>query len=680
MKKMFLCAGVAVLCLTACKPKQNGSDHAVDELSLHIDSTVNPGDDFFDFANGKWFAQNPIPASERANGIFRTIQDTINSTVLQICESAAANDKATKGSNEQKIGDFYFSGMDTIAIEQGGVAPLKEEFNTISNVKTMDDVVKYAARLHAIAGSPFFGFFVNADDMNSAKNAIFLWQGGLGLPERDYYFNKDTRTANIRSEYPKHVSKMFGLMGYSSKDADVAANDVLTIETAFAKASRKKEDLRDPFANYNKVAYKTFEEKYPSIKWKLFFDGVGLTNVDTVIIGQPEFFAQLNQYSKQFNAEQWKNYLRWNLISGLSSYLSKPFEEEHFHFYGTILNGTKEQRPRWKRIVEETNGQLGELIGQVYVEKYLPNGTKEKLLEIGTAVKQVYRERLQKLDWMSDATKQKAIAKLDAIIMKVGYPDKWKDMTAMEIDRSSYVKNVINANQWQFDYMRNKYGKPVDRTEWGMTPQTYNAYYNPSNNEIVVPACNITVPGYDKAMADDAILYSIIGGSTFGHEFTHGFDDQGSKYDDKGNLSNWWTAEDSTRFYAKTKAVVDQYSGYLVIDSLYINGENTQGENIADIGGIVMGYEAFKKTAQFKENKIISGLNPNQRFFLGYAYAWMVNMRPEVLANRVMTDVHSPAKFRIIGPLVNMPEFYQTFNITEKDKIFLPEDKRVHIW
>ena len=323
---------------------------------------------------------------------------------------------------------------------------------------------------------------------------------------------------------------------------------------------------------------------------------------------------------------------------------------------------------------------LGELIGQIYVEKYLPKGTKEKLLEIGTAVKDVYKQRIKKLDWMSDATKVKAEQKLDAIIMKVGYPDKWKDLSALNVDRTSYVSNVINANQWQFNYMTNKYGKPVDRTEWGMTPQTYNAYYNASNNEIVVPACNIIVPGYEKTMADDAILYSIIGGSTFGHEFTHGFDDQGSKYDEKGNLNNWWTAEDSTLFSAKTKAISKQYSEYLVMDSLYINGDNTLGENIADIGGINMGWEAFKKTNQYKENKVIGGLNPAQRFFLGYAYAWMVNMRPESMAMRVRSDVHSPAKFRIIGPLVNMPDFYTTFNIQPTDKAYRPDSLRVNIW
>ncbi|HQP02151.1 MAG TPA: M13 family metallopeptidase [Bacteroidia bacterium] len=650
-----------------------------DELVQHIDSSVSPGEDFFMFANGRWFAQNPIPASERSNGIFRTINDTINATILQICQTAASSTN-DKGSLKQKIGDYYSSGMDTIGIDKAGIAPLQEYFSEIDQMKTFNDVMKVAAHIHCISASPLFAFYVNSDDMISSKNAVFLAQGGLGLPDRDYYFNTDERTKKVREAYPEHLKKMFELSGFDEKKAKDAAADVYAVEFALAKVSRKMEDLRDPFKNYNKTSVKELQEKMNNVPMNEFFHGLGMNLPDTVIVGQPEFFTYLNIATRQFGIEVWKNYLRWHLLRGLAPYLNTEIEKQNFSFYGTLLNGVKEQRPRWKRVVEDTDGQLGELVGQIYVEQYLPKGTKEKLMEIGNAVKEVYRKRIAGLDWMSDVTKAKAIAKLDAMIMKVGYPDKWKDMSALEVDKTSYAGNVIRANAWHFDYMKNKYGKPVDRTEWSMTPQTYNAYYNPSNNEIVVPACNITVPGYEKTLADDAILYSIIGGSTFGHEFTHGFDDQGSKYDQFGNLNNWWTSEDSIRFYAKTGAVVNQYSHYLVVDSLYINGDMTQGENIADIGGIAMGLEAFKQTKQFKENQVIAGLNPMQRFFLGYAYAWMVNMRPEALATRVLTDVHSPAKFRVIGPLVNMPEFYSTFGIKTGDKIFLPESERVHIW
>lgn len=671
---LLIVAIFAVACNNSKTPVQNH-----DELVQHIDSSVRPGDDFFMFANGRWFAQNPIPSSERSNGIFRTINDTINATILQICQTAAGSTN-DKGSLKQKIGDYYYSGMDTVSIDKAGIAPLQEYFTEIDQMKTFDDVMKVAAHIHRISASPLFGLYVNSDDMISSKNAVFLSQGGLGLPDRDYYFNTDERTKKVREAYPEHLKKMFELSGFDEKKATDAAADVYAVEFALAKVSRKMEDLRDPFKNYNKTSVKELQAKLNNVPMQTFFSGLGMNLPDTVIVGQPEFFTYLNLATRQFGIEVWKNYLRWHLLRGLAPYLNTDIEKQNFSFYGTLLNGVKEQRPRWKRVVEDTDGQLGELVGQIYVEQYLPKGTKEKLMEIGNAVKEVYRKRISGLDWMSDATKTKAIAKLDAMIMKVGYPDKWKDMSALEVDKASYVGNVIRANSWHFDYMKNKYGKPVDRTEWSMTPQTYNAYYNPSNNEIVVPACNITVPGYEKTLADDAILYSIIGGSTFGHEFTHGFDDQGSKYDQFGNLNNWWTSEDSIRFYAKTGAVVNQYSHYLVVDSLYINGDMTQGENIADIGGVAMGLEAFKQTKQFKENQIIAGLNPMQRFFLGYAYAWMVNMRPEALATRVLTDVHSPAKFRVIGPLVNMPEFYTTFGVKAGDKIFLPENERVHIW
>jgi putative endopeptidase len=344
------------------------------------------------------------------------------------------------------------------------------------------------------------------------------------------------------------------------------------------------------------------------------------------------------------------------------------------------MRGVKEPKPRWKRVVEQTNGSLGELLGQVYVDEYLPKGTKEKLVEIGTATRDAYAERIKALDWMSQPTKEKALKKLSSIIMKVGYPDKWKDLSSLQTDRRSYVENGKSANTWWFKYMISKFGKPVDRTEWGMEPQTYNAYYNPSNNEICVPGCNIIVPGYERVLADDALLYSIIGGSTFGHEMTHGFDDQGSKYDENGNLNNWWTTEDSSKFFTKTKMIVKQFNDYIAVDSLHINGDLTQGENIADLGGVMMGYDAFQKTKQYRSKEIVGGLNADQRFFLGYALAWMINERPEAVATQVRSNEHSPAKFRVIGPLADMPEFYRTFGIKEGDAMWRAENVRVKIW
>jgi putative endopeptidase len=544
----------------------------------------------------------------------------------------------------------------------------------------MKDLAAEAAYIHAVSGSPLFGFYIGQDDRISSKNAVMISQGGLSLPDRDFYFDKDTRAVMIRARFSDHLVRMFNIMGYADNKAKLAADQVVKIETSLAAGSRKRADTRDPLKNYNKLTIGKLQQATPGFDWAAFFSGAGLHAVDSVIVGQPEYLSSLNASLKMFPPDAWKNYLRYHLIHGLSHYLDDKTYNESFSFYSTTLRGIPEPKPRWKRVVQETDGSLGELIGQVYVDEYLPKGTKEKLTEIGIAIKTVYAERIKALDWMSEPTKLKALKKLDAVIFKVGYPDKWKDLGSLQINRSSYVQNVMKANKWWFGYMMAKYGKPVDRTEWNMEPQTYNAYYNSSNNEIVVPGCNIIVPGFERKLADDAILYSIIGGSTFGHEITHGFDDQGSKYDENGNLFNWWTIEDSVRFYRKTKMIVQQFDGFVAVDSLHINGDLTQGENIADLAGTVMGYEAFKKTAQFKDGQKIAGLTPDQRYFLGYAFAWMINDRPEAIASQVKSDVHSPAKFRVLGPLANIPAFYNAFSIKQGDRMWRPDSLRVKIW
>jgi putative endopeptidase len=672
---LFLVATLFVSCTSTSKKEQTQ-----DALVSHIDSTVKPGDDFFLFANGKWFKQHPIPASEQNNGLWQLIQDTINAQIRNICESSAALKDAQKGTAKQKIGDFFFTGMDSISLNRKGIGDIKGDLDRIDAIKDIPGIIKEAAYIHSVSGSPLFGFGVGQDDRISSKNAIFFSQGGLSLPDRNYYIDMDPRTVMIREKFVVYVTNMFRIMGQDDATAKKSAGQLMKLETTLAKAARKREDTRDPLKNYTKLSFKQFTESTPTLNWPIFMEGVGLHNVDTVIIGQPEFLKAINGYLKSVSIPDWKNYLKLHLLSGLARYMDDKTYNESFSFYNTVLRGVKEPKPRWKRVVGQTDGSLGELIGQVYVNEYLPKGTKDKLLEIGNAIKSVYAERMKKLDWMSEPTKKKAIEKLNLVIMKVGYPDKWKDLSSMQIDKSSYVKNVMNANRWEFNYMISKYGKPVDRAEWNMEPQTYNAYYNPSNNEIVVPGCNIIVPGYERKLADDALLYSVIGGSTFGHEITHGFDDQGSKYDEKGNLHNWWIPEDSTRFYAKTGMIVRQFNNYIAVDSLHINGSLTQGENIADLGGIVMGYEAFKKTNQYKNKEMIAGLNPDQRFFLGYALAWMVNERPEAIANQIKSNEHSPAKFRVLGPLTNMPEFFSTFGIKKGDPLWKPDSLMVKIW
>ena len=649
-----------------------------DPLLTNRDTTVNPSDNFFKYANGGWFKNNPIPSSEKGNGIFRTIQDTINNQIKSICEtSAEAN--APKGSNKQKIGDFYASGMDSVTINKNGFSPLKEEFATIETIKDFDGLLQNIAHLHTIGVDAGFGFYVAQDDKISSKNAIILYQGGLGLGNRDYYFNTDAETENIRKEYVLHVKKMLQLVGENPEIATKNSAAIMKLETELAKSSRKLEALRDPLRNYNKMSVSQLNALTPNVNWNTTFKDLGIAKADSLIVGQPEFYKALNGMLKSYSIDDWKTYLKWNVLNTYASYLSKDIETQNFYFYSTVMSGIKQQKPRWKRVVQQTDNSLGELIGQVYVDEYLPKGSKEKLLEIGNNIRDVYASRIKKLDWMSEPTKIKALNKLSKIVMKVGYPDKWKDLSSIDIDKSSYCKNVMAVNKWAFNFMKNKYGKPVDRTEWGMYPQTYNAYYNPSNNEICVPACNILVPGFEGRMPDDAVLYGIIGGSTFGHEITHGFDDQGSQYDEKGNLNNWWTADDLKKFKAKTGLIVSQYSKFKVGDK-NVNGDATQGENIADLGGVVMGYEAFKKTNQYKNKEIISGLNPDQRYFLAYGYAWMVNYTKEALMQQVMTDVHSPAEFRINGPLANIPEFYKAFNIKPNTPMYQPDSLRVQIW
>lgn len=668
---------IIILSIVSCSKKEGEFQ---DPLITNRDTTVSPNVDFFHYANGGWFKKHPIPNTESSNGIFRMIGDTINAQIKDICEKSAKNTEAVKGSNEQKIGDFYASGMDTLAIEKSGLKPLAMEFAKIEAINDLPSLVNTIGYLHTIGASPAFSFYVSQDDKISSKHALFFSQGGLGLGSRDYYFNTDEQTTKIRNEYVKHLQAMMLLIGNDPSAAKSASNTILKLETDLAQNSRKLEAMRDPIKNYNKMALSQFKAITPDIAWENVLPKLGVAKADTVIVGQPEFYKGLNKIVTSYSLSDWKIYLKWDLVNTYASYLNNAIEKQNFAFYSTVMNGVKEQKPRWKRIVEQTDGSLGELVGQVYVSDYLPKGSKEKLLEIGNNIRDVYAEHIKKLDWMSEVTKQKALQKLSKIVMKVGYPDKWKDMSTVSINRNTYCANVMATNKWSYNYMIKKFGKPVDRTEWDMYPQTYNAYYNPSNNEIVVPACNILVPGYEGRMPDDAILYGIIGGSTFGHEITHGFDDQGSQYDENGNLKNWWTAEDLAKFKQKTKLIVSQFNSFEPLKGKFVNGDATQGENIADLGGVVMGFEAFKKSKQYINKEKISGLSPEQRYFLAYGYAWMVHAKEEYLARQIMVDVHSPAQFRVNGPLMNIPDFYKAFNIKPGDKMYQPDSSRVVIW
>jgi putative endopeptidase len=650
-----------------------------DFLTKNIDKSVNPGQDFFKFATGNWMKNNPIPESERAWGIANLVQEETYARLRSILEESA-NKNNKKGSSEQKVGDFYFSGMDSINIEKQGINPLKNELSKINSIRNKKDLFSVVSHLQVIGMDAMFGEFVGQDQKNSDRWAFYLWQGGLGLPNREYYFRTDARTENIRNEYHKHLAQMFILLGEDVNKANLDEKSVYAIEYFLADSSRKLEDLRDPYANYNKMTVQELQKNTPDIDWKLLFSKMGINKIDDVIVGQPEFYHQLNSAVKKFSIDQWKAYLKWGLINSFADRLSSAFNYENFHFKGTVMNGVKEQRPRWKRVQDYTEGAMGELLGQVYVKKFCSPKVKERYENLVNNIITAFGKRIEKLDWMSSETKEKALFKLHAVNKKVCYPDKWRDFSKLSVDRSSLAGNTIAVREFWFNRDINKLGKPVDRTEWDMTPQTYNAYYNPSNNEIVLPYAAFVVPGVPDSLLDDAFVYSYAGSSTIGHELTHGFDDEGRQYDPKGNLHNWWSDEDVKKFEVKANLMVEQFNNYIVLDSMHINGKATLGENIADLGGLVIGYDAFKLTEQYKSGKLINGFTPSQRFWLGYAYSWLGHQRNESLAQRVMTDVHSPNFLRVNGPYSDIAEFYSDFNIKEGDALFRPELKRVKIW
>jgi putative endopeptidase len=650
-----------------------------DFLNQAIDRSVNPGENFFKFATGKWMKENPIPSTERGWSIGNLVQEETYTRLHTLLEDAAKG-TAPAGSKEQKIGDFYASGMDTATIDRIGLSALSNELSLIGKISDRTSLLAAAAELQKLSVDAMFSIFVDQDAKNSDAWALYIYQGGLGLPLREYYFSEDARNQNIRKEYKTHIANILRLSGDDSAMAATNAAIIYKIELFLADSSRKLEDLRDPYANYNKLSMSELAELTPAVNWSTINTRLGIKKIDSVIVGQPEFFRQLNAAVNAFSIEEWKEYLKWHLIIAYADRIGSSFEKERFHFKGTVMSGVKEQRPRWKRMQDAVENAMGELLGQIYVAKYYSPATKKRYEKLVDDIVQAYRERLLKLDWMSDVTKEKAIAKLNAINRKVGYPDKWKDFSSLEVSRVSFAQNTMNANLFWFRKNIERLGTPVDRSEWNMTPQTYNAYYNPSNNEIVLPAACFIIPGVPDSLLDDAIIYSYAGASTIGHELTHGFDDQGRQFDLKGNLADWWTKEDETKFTSRAQGIIDQFNSYVVLDSMHVNGKASQGENIADLGGIVIGYDAFMKTKQFKEGKLIDGFTPAQRFWLGYAYSWLGHKRDEALAQQIMTDVHAPEFLRVNGPLSNIPAFYDAFGIKEGQAMYRPDSKRVKIW
>lgn len=673
----FVCAG-----LLSCKSdpkKTNDAPPVQDILASNIDSSVRPGDDFFLFANGGWIKRTAIPEAESGWGIGNMVQDEIYAKLRKINEDAIKAN-AAKGSTTQKIGDFWKSGMDSAAIDKAGLTPLKGEFDKIDGLTDVQQLAALIAEFHRKGINCGFGNYIGQDDKNSELMAVFLSQGGLGLPNRDYYFNTDERTVNVKNAYKDYMQKTFSqLMGTDSSMVKTSVKDVFDLETKLAAASRKLADLRDPYKNYNKMSWQELAKSAPAFDWANYAKITAYGKVDSVIVGQPEFFKTLSAQLKSTPLATWKSYLKLRTVQSLSGYLDNTTYRNYFDYRKT-LTGTSEPRPRWKRVLDAEENAIGEALGQLFVEEYFSKDAKKRYNDIVENIRTACKERIAKLTWMTDSTKQKAYEKLSTISKKVGYPDKWKDFSSLEIDNGPWVLNVLRANEWWHNYETNKLGKPVDRTEWSMTPQTYNAYYNPSNNEIVMPAGIFAVPGYRDEQLDDALVYGYAAASTIGHEITHGFDDQGRQYDAKGNLKDWWSKSDADEFGKRAKFIIQQFNEFNPVDTLHINGDATQGENIADLGGLLMGLDAFKKTESYKKNEKIAGYTPLQRYFLGYALGWLYQVRKERLANLVMTDVHSPAKERVNGPMVNIPEFYEAFGIKPGDKMYRPDSLRVNIW
>jgi putative endopeptidase len=570
--------------------------------------------------------------------------------------------------------------MDTAQADRLGLHPLDAELARIDAIASPAGVLDTAFAFRPIGVGALFGIGTAQDDKDSATIAVRVNQGGLGLPERDFYFNPEAGVAKIRAAYVEHIARTFQLLGRDSADAKAAAAKVMAFETALATASRRLEDLRDPEKNYNRMAPAEFTAKYtPSIDWTARLAAWGI-HPTYLIVGQPEFFAAEDKLLHDTPLPVLQDYLRYHLVDGYAEYLSSTFDAEHFDFHGRVMSGQQEQRPRWKRALDEENDAMGMVLGRIFVKQYFPEASKQRYTAMVEAIRDTFHDRIGRLDWMGADTKAKALAKLASVTPKVGYPDKWKDYSALVVGRDSYAANVMAAQRWQFQDNLAKFGKPVDRSEWDMTPQTYNANYNPSNNEIELPAAIFMVPGVPDAQVDVAVAYGFVAAGTIGHEITHGFDDEGRQYDAQGNLSGWWTAQDAERFNTAAQRMVDEFNAYEPLPGLHINGKASLGENIADYGGLLLGLEAFEKTDQFKQGEKIGGLTPTQRYFLGYALGWMSQQREQRLRQRLLSDVHAPAKWRVLGPMSNIPEFYQAFGVKPGQPMWRPEQERVRIW
>jgi len=608
-----------------------------------MDTTVKAQDDFYHYAVGNWLKENPIPEDQTIWGGFTILREETNDQVKAIIDEAVTKAKPNPKEIIEKVGFFYSVGMDTAKIEELGLSPLKGELERIDTISNKIDLVKEIAHMHQYTTSPLFFFYSSADAKDSKNEIAGIWQGGLGLPDRDYYLNEDGRSKEIREKYADHVKNMFNLMG--CEVSEERAKTIMNIETELAKASNTRLENRNPQATYNKMTVAEITAKSPNFDWNLYLYEVGAGNVGSIDVNQPKFIEGVSELLNKVSVDEWKVYLKWNLINSMAPYLNNKFVEESFSFNGKFMSGQEVDRPRWKRVLSATNGVMGEAIGQLYVAKYFPPAAKERAQKIVETLKISMGESIKNNTWMTEVTKEEALKKLSGFGVKIGYPDKWRDYSGLEVTES-YIQNIMNSNYFDHQDMISKINKPIRDWEWGMTPQTINAYYSPTRNEIVFPAAILQFPFYNYKL-DDAINYGAMG-AVIGHEITHGFDDQGKQYDAEGNIRDWWTAEDSKNFDERVKVIIDQFNEYVAIDTFHVNGALTQGENVADLGGLTVSYNAFKNSDQFKNNEIIDGFTPTQRFFLSWTQVWKNNIRPDALKLRIKTDVHSPGVQRVL--------------------------------
>jgi putative endopeptidase len=644
----------------------------------NFDLTVNPADDFYSYVNGGWLKSNPLRGEFSRYGTFDKLIEQNQLLQKSLLEELAATRKDNSGIS-RKIGCFYSCAMDEKRIEKTGLSPLHPIFKRITSISTKSDLINEIARLHKESFTPLFAFAGSPDEKNSQRMIAHLYQAGLGLPDRDYYTDEDDRMRGIRSQYLVYIEKLHSIVGLASDGPGGISRKIMEIETRLAKASMTRLDQRDPYKTYNKFNEEQLQKHCPDFDWGIYFSRIGLQSPGDINVNQPAFFTEMNNMFRALSVDDWKIYLRWNILNSSAPYLHKALVDEHFGFYGAVLSGKKELRPRWKRAIGASDEAMGEAIGQIFVKKYFPPEAKQRMLSLVENLKLALARRIKQLNWMGPETKDRALEKLSTMKVKIGYPDKWRDFSKMEISEESYFQNVLQSSMFNFEYMLSKINKPVDPDEWHMSPQTVNAYYNPLDNEIVFPAGILQPPFFYKD-ADEAVNYGAIG-VVIGHEMTHAFDDQGRKFDKNGNLTDWWTEEDAQKFNARTEVLVKQFDSFPLLDSLHADGKLTLGENIADLGGLHIAFEALQMALRESgSNHPNDGFTQEQRFFLAYGHVWAQNIRDEEIQRRIKEDEHSLGHLRVIGPLRNVPAFHQAFGVKPGDLMYLNEQDRAVIW